>query len=142
MTFGMSLATFIFLHVLISLVGIASGLAVVYGLLNGRRLDRLTAIFLVFTVLTSVTGFGFPFTQLLPSHKVGIISLVLLALAIPARYVFHLTGPWRLTYVGTAPMALYPNCFGLGVEQFMKVPALKALAPTRKGRPFLVVQRF
>jgi hypothetical protein len=140
MTFGMSLATFTFLHVLISLVGIASGLAVMYGFLNGRRLDRLTAIFLVFTVLTSVTGFGFPFTQLLPSHKVGIISLVLLALAIPARYVFHLAGAWRLAYVVTAAMALYLNCFVLVVQLFMKVPALKALAPTQKEPPFLVAQ--
>jgi hypothetical protein len=140
MTLGMSLATFTFLHVLISLVGIASGLAVMYGFLNGRRLDRLTAIFLVFTVLTSVTGFGFPFTQLLPSHKVGIISLVLLALAIPARYVFHLTGPWRLTYVVTAAMALYLNCFVLVVQLFLKVPALNALAPTQKEPPFLVAQ--
>ena len=140
MTFGMSLATFTFLHVLISLVGIASGLAVMYGLLNGRRLDRLTAIFLVFTVLTSVTGFGFPFTQLLPSHKVGIISLVLLAFAIPARYVFHLAGPWRLTYVVTAAMSLYLNCFVLVVQLFMKVPALNALAPTQKEPPFLIAQ--
>ena len=140
MTFGMSLATFTFLHVLISLVGIASGLAVMYGFLNGRRLDRLTAIFLVFTVLTSVTGFGFPFTQLLPSHKVGIISLVLLALAIPARYVFRLTGPWRLTYVFTAAMALYLNCFVLVVQLFQKVPALKALAPTQSERPFAITQ--
>ncbi len=140
MTFGMSLATFTFLHVLISLVGIASGLAVMYGFINGRRLDRLTAIFLVFTVLTSVTGFGFPFTQLLPSHKVGIISLVLLALAIPARYVFHLAGAWRFTYVVTAAMALYLNCFVLVVQLFMKAPALKALAPTQKEPPFLVAQ--
>ena len=140
MMFGMSLATFTFLHVLISLIGIASGLAVMYGLLNGRPLDRLTAIFLVFTVLTSVTGFGFPFTQLLPSHKVGIISLVLLAFAIPARYVFHLVGPWRLTYVVTAAMSLYLNCFVLVVQLFMKVPALNALAPTQKEPPFLIAQ--
>jgi hypothetical protein len=140
MMLGMSLATFTFLHVLISLVGIASGLAVMYGLLNGRPLDRLTAIFLVFTVLTSVTGFGFPFTQLLPSHKVGIISLVLLAFAIPARYVFHLAGPWRLTYVVTAAMSLYLNCFVLVVQLFMKVPALNALAPTQKEPPFLIAQ--
>jgi hypothetical protein len=140
MMFGMSLATFTFLHVLISLVGIASGLAVMYGLLSGRPLDRLTAIFLVFTVLTSVTGFGFPFTQLLPSHKVGIISLVLLAFAIPARYVFHLAGPWRLIYVVTAAMSLYLNCFVLVVQLFMKVPALNALAPTQKEPPFLIAQ--
>jgi hypothetical protein len=137
---GMSLATFTFLHVLISLIGIGTGLAVMYGFLRGYRMDLLTAAFLATTALTSITGFGFPFTQLLPSHKVGIISLLLLAAAIPARYVFHLTGPWRLTYVVTAAMALYLNCFVLVVQLFMKVPALKALAPTQKEPPFLVAQ--
>jgi hypothetical protein len=137
---GMSLATFTFLHVLISLIGIGTGLAVMYGFLRGYRMDLLTAAFLATTALTSMTGFGFPFTQLLPSHKVGIISLVLLAAAIPARYVFHLTGVWRLTYVVTAAMALYLNCFVLVVQLFMKVPALKALAPTQKEPPFLVAQ--
>jgi hypothetical protein len=137
---GMSLATFTFLHVLISLIGIGTGLAVMYGFLRGYRMDLLTAAFLATTALTSITGFGFPFTQLLPSHKVGMISLVLLAAAIPARYVFHLTGPWRLTYVVTAAMALYLNCFVLVVQLFMKVPALKALAPTQKEPPFLVAQ--
>ena len=137
---GMSLATFTFLHVLISLIGIGTGLAVMYGFLRGYRMDLLTAAFLATTALTSITGFGFPFTQLLPSHKVGMISLVLLAAAIPARYVFHLTGPWRLTYVVTAAMALYLNCFVLVVQLFMKVPALKALAPTQKEPPFLIAQ--
>jgi hypothetical protein len=137
---GMSLATFTFLHVLISLIGIGTGLAVMYGFLRGYRMDLLTAAFLATTALTSITGFGFPFTQLLPSHKVGMISLVLLAAAIPARYVFHLTGPWRLTYVVTAAMALYLNCFVLVVQLFMKVPALKALAPTQKEPPFLLAQ--
>jgi hypothetical protein len=127
---GMTLATFTFLHVLISLIG----------LLRGYRMGSLTAVFLATTALTSITGFAFPFTQLLPSHKVGIISLVLLAFAIPARYVFHLAGPWRLTYVVTAAMALYLNCFVLVVQLFMKVPALRALAPTQKEPPFLVAQ--
>ncbi len=140
MILGMSTATFTFLHVLLSMVGIASGLAVMYGFLNGSRMDRLTAIFLVTTVLTSITGFGFPFEQLLPSHKVGIISLVMLAVAIPARYVLHLAGPWRLTYVVSAAMALYLNVFVLLVQLFLKVPALKALAPTQKEPPFLVAQ--
>src|SRR5204863_5261045 len=92
MVFGMSLQTYTLIHVLISLIGIASGIVVMYGLLTGKRLDRWTALFLTTTVLTSVTGFGFPFDQLLPSHKVGIISLVALAIAIVARYTLHLTG--------------------------------------------------
>ena len=140
MTLGTSLATFTFLHVFISLVGIASGLAVLYGLLSGKRMDGLTAVFLITTALTSISGFGFPFDHLLPSHRVGIISLVLLAVAIPARYVFRLAGPWRIGYVVPACLALYLNCFVLVVQLFLKVPAIHALAPTQKEPPFLVAQ--
>ena len=140
MILGMSTATYTFLHVLISLVGIGSGLIVMFGFLTGRQLNRMTVIFLVTTELTSVTGFGFPFDHLLPSHIVGIISLVVLAVAIPARYVFHLAGAWRWIYVVTAAVALYLNIFVLIVQLFEKVPALKALAPTQKEPPFLVVQ--
>jgi hypothetical protein len=140
MILGMSTATYTFIHVLISLVGIVSGLIVMYGLLTGKRLDGLTALFLTTTVLTSVTGFGFPFEHLLASHKVGIISLIILAIAIAARYVFHLAGSWRWIYVVTAAMALYLNVFVLVFQAFLKVPALKALAPTQSEPPFLVAQ--
>ena len=91
-------------------------------------------------MLTSVTGFGFPFDHLLPSHKVAIISLVVLAVAILARYVLHLVGAWRWIYVVGAVMALYLNVFVLIVQLFEKVPALKALAPTQSEPPFLVAQ--
>src|SRR5713101_2809872 len=130
MILGMSTATYTLLHVLISLVGIVSGLIVMYGFLTGKRLDGLTAVFLTTTVLTSVTGFGFPFEHLLPSHKVGIISLVILAVAILARYGLHLAGAWRWIYAVCATMALYLNVFVLVVQSFEKVPALKAMAPT------------
>jgi hypothetical protein len=140
MILGMSTATYTFLHVLISLVGIGSGLVVMFGFLTGKRLDGLTAAFLITTVLTSVSGFGFPFDHLLPAHIVGIISLVILAVAIPARYMFHLAGSWRWIYVIGATTALYLNVFVLVVQAFMKVPALKALAPTQTEPPFLVAQ--
>jgi len=140
MILGMSTATYTFLHVLISLVGIGSGLVVMLGFLTGKRLDGWTALFLITTVATSVTGFGFPFDHLLPSHKLGIISLVVLAIAIPARYVFHLAGAWRWIYVVTAAMALYLNVFVAVAQSFMKVPALHVLAPTQKEPPFLVAQ--
>jgi hypothetical protein len=140
MILGMSTATYTFLHVLISLIGIASGLIVMFGFLTGKRLDGLTAVFLASTVLTSLTGFGFPVEHLLPSHVVGIISLVVLAVAIPARYMFHLAGTWRATYVIGAAIALYLNVFVLVVQLFEKVPALRALAPTQKEPPFLVAQ--
>src|SRR5271154_6489112 len=140
MTLGMSLATFTLVHVLISLVGIASGLLVVYGMLVGKRFDGATAIFLVTTVLTSVTGFLFPFEHLLPSHILGLISLPILAVAIIARYARHLAGGWRSTYVVTSVLALYLNVFVLVAQIFMKVPAAHALAPTGKEPPFLVAQ--
>jgi hypothetical protein len=140
MMLGMSLATFTFVHVLISLVGILSGFVVLFGLLGGKRLDGWTALFLTTTVLTSVGGFGFPFEHLLPSHKVGIISLVVLAVAIAARYAFHLSGAWRSIYAVGSTLALYLNVFVLVVQAFLKVPALHALAPTGSESAFLVAQ--
>ena len=140
MVFGMSLGTYTLVHVVISLVGIGSGFVVLYGLLTGKRLDRWTAVFLATTVVTSVTGFGFPVQKLLPSHVVGAISLVLLAIAIPARYSFHLAHAWRRVYVIGAVTALYLNVFVLIGQSFLKVPALKALAPTQSEPPFHVAQ--
>jgi hypothetical protein len=140
MIFGMSLATFTLVHVVISLIGIASGFVVMLGFVTGKRLANWTAVFLITTALTSITGFGFPFDHLLPSHKVGIISLVVLAVTIPARYVFDLAGAWRPVYVVGAAMALYLNVFVAVVQSFLKVPFLKALAPTQQEPPFLIAQ--
>jgi hypothetical protein len=140
MILGMSTGTYTLLHVLISLVGIGSGLVVMFGFLTRKRFDGWTALFLITTVLTSVTGFGFPVDHLLPSHIIAILSLLILAVAISARYVFHLSGAWRSTYVVTAAIALYLNVFVLVVQTFMKVPAVHALAPTQKEPPFLIAQ--
>jgi hypothetical protein len=140
MIFGMTTETFTLVHVLISLVGIGSGLIVAFGLVGGKRLDRWTTVFLATTVATSVTGFGFPFEHLLPSHKVGIISLIVLAVTILARYAFHLSGGWRRIYVIGAVIALYLNVFVAVVQAFQKVPALKAMAPTQSEPPFLIAQ--
>jgi hypothetical protein len=140
MILGMSLSTFTLVHVLLSLVGIVSGLLVVYGMLLGKRFDGATAIFLVTTILTSVSGFLFPVEHLLPSHVIGIISLLALAVAIFARYPFHMAHAWRSIYVVCAVLALYLNVFVLVVQVFMKVPAAHALAPTQKEPPFLIVQ--
>ena len=128
-------------HVVISLAGIATGLVVAAGLLRGRRLDRWTAAFLITTVLTSATGFAFfPFEKLLPSHVVGAVSLVVLALAIYARYPGGLRGGWRRTYVINAMIALYLNVFVLIAQAFLKVPALNSVAPTGAETPFKVAQ--
>ena len=136
----LGLQPFTFVHVLISLVGIASGFVVLFGLLSSRRLEGWTGLFLVTTVATSVTGFGFPIDIILPSHIVGIISLVVLAVAIIARYAFRLAGPSRVVYVIGAGIALYLNVFVLIVQLFRKVPALNALAPTQSEPPFAIVQ--
>ena len=127
-------------HVALSLVGIASGFVVIYGMLKNQRLDRWTAIFLVTTVATSVTGFGFPFEKLLPSHILGVVSLALLAVTIAARYRFQMAGPWRLAYVITAVMAQYLDVFVLVVQAFLKVPALHELAPNQNEPPFAIAQ--
>jgi len=136
----LGMTTFTFVHVVISLVGILSGLVVLFGLIAGKKLDGWTALFLVTTVATSVTGFMFPFHKLLPSHVVGVISLVVLAIAILARYSRHLAGGWRRTYVISSVIALYLNVFVLIVQLFEKVPALNALAPTQSEPPFKITQ--
>lgn len=140
MVLGMSLSTFTLLHVIISLAGIGSGFIVMHGLFNGKRLDGWAAIFLTTTVLTSVTGFLFPFEGLKPAYILGGISLLVLAIAIWARYGGRLAGASRAIYVVTAAIALYLNCFVAVVQAFMKIPALHALAPTGSEPPFLVAQ--
>jgi hypothetical protein len=140
MILGMSTSTFTLVHVVISLIGIAAGLVVLFGMIDSKKLPGWTALFLATTVLTSVTGFFFPRDHILPSHIVGIISLVLLGLAIVGLYVYHLAGSWRWIYVTGAVIALYLNCFVGVVQSFQKVPFLQALAPTQSEPPFLVAQ--
>jgi hypothetical protein len=140
MIWGMTLATFTLVHVVLSLIGIGAGLIMMFDLLRGRPLGGWNTLFLVTTVATSVTGFGFPLDHLLPSHKVGIISLAVLAVAILAQHGMHLAGRWRRVYVVSAAIALYLNIF-VGVTQaFLKIPALTALAPTQAELPFAIVQ--
>ncbi|HLL28482.1 MAG TPA: hypothetical protein VKT73_12640 [Xanthobacteraceae bacterium] len=140
MVFGLSLSAYTWVHIALSLAGLASGLVVLIGLFQSKRLDGWTALFLLTTVATSVTGFGFPFDHFLPSHWVGVISLVFLAIAILARYAFRLAGAWRWIYVATAVVALFFNTFVAVAQLFAKVPALKALAPTQSEPPFAITE--
>jgi hypothetical protein len=128
------------IHVALSLVGIASGLVVLYGLLSGKALGGWTALFLATTILTSVTGFPLAPFGFDPPRAVGTLSLVLLAVAVGAYYLFHLAGMWRWVYVVTAMASLYLNCFVLVFQGFLKVPALHDLAPTQSEPPFLIAQ--
>jgi hypothetical protein len=136
----MILRAYTIIHTLISLIGILTGLIVLVGLLAGKRLDGWTKWFLITTVLTSVTGFFFPFHGFTPAIALGIMSLSVLAVAIFARYPRQLAGHWRWIYVVTAVIALYFNVFVLVVQTFEKIPALHALAPTQTKPPFKLTQ--
>ena len=134
------MSTFTLIHVLLSLVGIGSGLVVTLGFLTSKRLDRWTLLFLATTLATSATGFFFPFHGFTPAIGVGILSLIVLTVAIVARYCFGLQGFWRSVYVVGAMIALYFNVFVLIVQGFQKIGALKAVAPTQSEPPFLIAQ--
>ena len=137
---GLSIENFTILHTAISLIAIASGVIVLAGMLRARKLPGWTALFLVTTVLTSVTGFMFPINGLTPGIVIGLISIVILAIALMALYLKNLSGAWRWIYVVTALIALYFNVFVLIVQSFQKVQALQRLAPTQSEPPFLIVQ--
>ena len=142
MMLGLSLHAVTVLHVVISLIGIVSGLVVLYGLFKSQSMPGMTAIFLITTILTNATGFMFPFEKLLPSHVIAIISLVLLAIACVALYGMKASGAWRSIYVITAITSLYLNVFVLVIQSFLKIPALTAVAPGNppSGPVFAVVQ--
>jgi len=127
-------------HVLISLAGIAAGFLVVFEFLVRRSSPRVIAVFLATTTATSATGYLFPVTHFLPSHAVGIVSLLVLAVTIYAYYRRHLEGGWRKIFVIGSVVALYLNVFVAVVQSFMKIPALKALAPTQSEPPFKFTQ--
>jgi hypothetical protein len=145
MILDMGLSTFVTVHVVISLIGIVAGIVAMFGMLGSNRTPGMTAIFLLFTILTSATGFLIPpllSDKLLPSHIIGILSLVLLAISCIALYGMKLAGAWRWIYVVTALLALYFNVFVLVIQSFLKIPALTVLAPGNppSGPVFAVIQ--
>jgi len=140
MIVGLSIQTFTILHVIISLVAIASGVVVLVGMLGGHRLPGWTALFLATTILTSVTGFMFPIHGFTPAVGTGALSLAILLVALIALYARHLSGAWRWIYVATAVSALYFNVLVLIVQSFQKIPALRAIAPTQSELPFVLTQ--
>jgi uncharacterized membrane protein SirB2 len=140
MILGMSISAFTFVHTVLSLIGIASGIIVLLGMLGAKRLGGWTMLFLATTVLTCVSGFFFPSDHVLPSHIVGIITLVALAAAVFAIYAYRLAGSWRWIYVIGAVVALYLNVFVGVVQAFLKLPFLQPLAPTQSEPPFLIAQ--
>ncbi len=137
---GMSLAQFTHMHVALSLMGILAGLVVLLGLLGSEELPAITALFVLATALTSLTGFHFPFHGVTPGIVIGILSLILLFAAILARYTFHYAGSWRWVYVVTTVLALWFNVFIFIVQSFEKIPSLHAMAPTGTELPFKITQ--
>jgi len=140
MILGMTAAAFTLFHVILSLIGIASGFVVIFAFITARRLPLVTQLFLFTTVLTSVTGFLFPNKTITPGIILGILSIIVLLLAIVALYVGKLAGGWRNTYVISAVLAQYFNVFVLFAQLFGKVPALKAIAPTQASPIFGITQ--
>jgi hypothetical protein len=140
MVLGMSLHAFTQFHVALSLAGIASGIVLLLGFLASYRLNAITLLFLITTALTSLTGFLFPFHGVTPGIVIGVLSLILLAAAVLARYTFHLAGSWRWVYVVSSVAALWFNVFVFIVQSFEKIPTLHAVAPTGTEFPFKVVQ--
>jgi len=142
MMLGLSLSAFTTLHVVISLIAIVAGLIVMFGMLGTYNAGALTAIFLILTILTSVTGFMFPFNGVTPAILVGILSCVLLAIACIALYAMKAAGPWRWIYVLTALISLYLNVFVLVIQSFLKIPPLHEIAPGNPpaGPAFAVLQ--
>lgn len=128
------------IHVIISLIGIATGFVALFALAGGHRLAGWTFWFLLFTILTSLTGFGFPITTVTPGIIVGILSLIVLLFAVIALYSFNLGGVWRWIFVVCAAVAQWFNVFVLIVQGFMKVGYLHDLAPTQSEPPFLTAQ--
>jgi hypothetical protein len=142
MQLGLSLSTFTAVHVIISVIGIVAGIVVMFGLLGSERKPGMTAIFLLFTILTSATGFLFPFNGVTPGDIIGALSLVLLAIACIALYGMKLSGSWRWIYVVTAMISLYLNVFVLVIQSFLKIGPLHELAPGNppSGMAFAIVQ--
>ena len=136
----MILQIYTIIHTLISLIAILAGFIVLFGLLGSERLGGWTKWFLISAVATTVTGFFFPFHGLTPAFKLGIISAIVLAITIYARYLKNLTGPWRWIYAIGTVISLYFNVFVLIVQLFEKVPALHAMAPTQTEPPFKLTQ--
>jgi hypothetical protein len=140
MILGMSVPAFTAFHVAISLIGLLSGVIVLFGMLTDRRLQGWTALFLITTIATSATGFLFHSASFGPPHIVGVISLIVLVAAAAALYIYHLSGAWRSVYIATAIFAFYLNAFVGVVQAFQKISFLHALAPQGSEPPFLVAQ--
>lgn len=136
----MDLGTLTAVHTGLSIIAIVAGVPAINGLFKTGAASFWTSLFLVTAIATSVTGFFFPFNGLLPSHVVGIIALLILAVALYARYGAGLAGSWRWIYAVTIIASQYLLIFVAIAQAFLKIPTLKALAPTQSEPPFAIAQ--
>jgi hypothetical protein len=138
-----SFTAFTWFHTILSVLALVTGACVMSMLIRNRWPDLWTAAFLITMIATDATGFGFPFSKLLPSHITAIVSLFFLALALLAQYAFSFAGAWRWIYAVSMGIAVYLNFFVFVTQLFLKVPALHALAPNAPDNPeppFLIAQ--
>lgn len=140
MILGMPTVDFTLLHVIISVVAIVSGLIVLGGMYGAQRLPGWTALFLLTTALTSITGFFFPNAKITPGQVFGALTLVVMVPTLVALYGFQLRSAWRWIYAGGAVIVLYLNVFVLIAQLFAKVAVLQPLAPTQSEPPFLITE--
>jgi hypothetical protein len=140
MILGLSTATFIQIHVALSLVAIGTGLIVAFGMLTARRLPVATAVFLSSTALTCLTGFLFPYHGMTPGIEIGLLSMVILLLAVVARYRRGMAGAWRHTYIVSTMIALYLNVLILVIQIFAHLTPLTARTPKQFGILFKLTE--
>jgi hypothetical protein len=140
MILGMSVGDFTLLHVIISVIAIVSGFIVLGAMYAGKYLPGWTALFLLTTALTSITGFFFPNAKITPGQVFGALTLIVMVPTLIGLYGFHLRGVWRWIYVGGAVIILFLNVFVLVAQTFAKVAVLQALAPTQSEPPFLITE--
>jgi hypothetical protein len=140
MTWGIPTHLFLQIHVAISLIALVTGLIALIGWLTGNFSRGWTALFLVTLILTSVTGFPLPPFGLDPPRMVGILSLILLAIAVLAIYVFNVRAAWRWIFLVTAIAALYLDAFVGVIQAFAKLSFLHELAPNGSEPPFVIAQ--
>ena len=136
----MSLSTFTVVHVVLSLVGIASGVLVLRRPSASPKAWGLTTLFLATTLATSVTGLLYllEFPRFRLGHGIGVASLLVFVPTLLALWRHRLVGPWRGIYVTGAATLLYLNAFIAVMQAFAKIGFLRALPATSLGSPLFL----
>jgi hypothetical protein len=137
---GINRSAFVAVHAFIGIVAIFMGFVVLFGLLNGKLSRPWNAVFLLTTLLTSASGLLFSSTKVTPGIVLGIVSLIILGIAIIALYGFHLQGLWRTSYVLSSMVPFYFNLAILFAIGFVRIPTLRQLASATDGTAFKIAE--